>query len=952
MITTYQIDMGDAIVTGQDDVDNQQPVDCTSDIPDALTKQLHCDETYAAVVSEIGKWNGRVVEEMMERNGQHGDVNRSEHEIDQDAEPGLNVSRSLSISSDKNNVQIVKPLTTQDRCKVIDNVTNLAKGPKAIDTKLVELKTVCDKFDDTQYDTPESSQCDSDPAQLLRTVSQDWVADATSHELHEFAVAEVNYARPYEGRSYVVDQTLIRRSVKRAWRGQSVTRFEPAEIARHRATEDEDYLREVLTCECGVELEATRAAFRAADPHWQIRNGSARDLIHRLNAHEHHTLVEHGLIVGSAELSLGDKVKLAPVRPSPPVETVQPEVINDDVTRRSLLKSDVSNDVTMMEDVHNDELADDTADSCTKSVKRWLEQMDVVEQEFGGKCTESTEILETLEAYRTERLADIARRDENAQKWERPMIEYRQPDHSSCDEIGYFQPPRWHGHMSWRAFWNAFLNWSQQHRMDESNRGDFLRQALGGPVENLLTETFGPGRWVYAHVVGALHDRCRRLAIGTDHVTPADFVRGPMRVESMPDEGQTVWRQYTETMFKWCQELDMGRYERSYFLWRQFSEPLGKHRIRLTDDAIRERVNTFEEIHCLRRGERAKPIIYSESRMRAKLNALPRYDEATTDWDTFINAFGIWCDDRKCGNCAVTQYLRRALKGQTADRVMTVVGVDSLVYRHLIERIKSDSDAAGTKHEPWSNTDGISKGKDNLKRLEMPCFFGRDWAGFIKKFEAACRIYLLGDEARAHYLRRAMVGSVATDVGSICGVDYWTYSRLRYELEFRYDDAAVLTPRGEETLYRRIPGGYRMEPGVCANLKETSGGNSASINLTQHVMPTLPTQGGKRRFSDGDDSGSFGPRQCSPLVEHNAHLRTRRFVQTSLWNVRARMGEVLKRSEALEKKVNDLQQTHDSCPSQDGELRVKSKNGSRMKGRRMRQRQARNNEPAVVLAAE
>ena len=68
--------MGDAIVTGQDDVDNQQPVDCTSDIPDALTKQLHCDETYAAVVSEIGKWNGRVVEEMMEQSGQHGDVNR------------------------------------------------------------------------------------------------------------------------------------------------------------------------------------------------------------------------------------------------------------------------------------------------------------------------------------------------------------------------------------------------------------------------------------------------------------------------------------------------------------------------------------------------------------------------------------------------------------------------------------------------------------------------------------------------------------------------------------------------------------------------------------------------------------------------------------------------------------------------------------------------------------
>jgi len=517
---------------GRNDVDNQQAVDCASGTPDDLTKQLYCGEAYEAVVSEVGIWHCRVVDEMMEKSRQYGDVNRSEHDIDQDTESGLYVSRSISILSDKNNVQIVKPLTVQEICRVINNVTDIARGPEKEYVKLVELKSICEEYDDTQYDDPEFSQCVSDQAQLLQTVSHCWVAKAISNELQEFTADEVHYTRPYEGRSFVVDQTLIGRSADHAWRGQSIIRFGSAEIYQRRATEGEDYLREVLTCKCGLELEATRAAFHAADPQLQIKNGSACELIYRLNAHEHRRLVGSGLITGSAVLSLGDKTQLAPVRPLPPVETAQPVVIEDDLSQFNLPRSDVGNNISMVEDVNAEKLAEDTTDNGAESVKRWPAPMNVVEQEFDGKRSECAEILATLDVYRTQRLAEVTQREKYAQKKGEPIVEYYQPDHIFCDESEYSQPPRWHGHMPWWTFWITFLNWCQKHRVSDGHRIVLLRQALGGPVKNKPTKVLGPGTWIYEHAVGNLHDHCRRLIIGPDHVTPADFVQGPLRVKT------------------------------------------------------------------------------------------------------------------------------------------------------------------------------------------------------------------------------------------------------------------------------------------------------------------------------------------------------------------------------------------------------------------------------------
>ena len=911
--------MDDAKVAKRVDVVNQMLIDESSALPDDITRPItYCDAICKAINKKVKDKKHDVDAKRQRIQAKSNDVGQEDDGTD------MEVSQFSSVLRGNDKVQIVKPLAVQALRKIPSNVEQLTKNIETIIDATMEVTPRRSGRDRSIEKAQRQLQCSRDVRamkQLVRITSMDWAAGATKKELRDFVEQEVQYDMPYEGRSYVVDRILIRRGLDNAWRGQSIKRFDQAVVERHFIEEDKDYLEEVLTCPCGVDAEAKRAAYRLVIPHWQIENGSADDLIHRLNVHEHHLLVEAGY---SAEIQGAASEENTPVSVGSslsPVDETPTEVGKNQSKPGEIPPLEDATDVPELVSADAARLAEGATENCARAIKSWLAQMDVIEQEFGGKCTESTEIMQRLEAYRLQRLAEINQREEDALSDGSTDDEYYAPEPHTYQRIEVLQPPRWHGGTSWRAFWGSFCHWCQHDKVHEKHRAYFLRQAISGPVENKLTEILGSGAWTYEQTLGALQDRCRRLVIGRKHASAVDFVRGSLHDDDVPVVGRAAWQQYSETLFKWCDEMHMGSAERSFFFWRQIATPAGAENRAMTKRVVQTNVKTFEDAYCLQRHAADNFVSYYGEHLRAKANEMPLYDGATTVWSTFHDDFKRWCDDRKCGAVARTQWLRRALRGNTREDVVHVVGVDAIEYERLVGRIERSS--VGTKtRKSYAGT--------KQSQMGMPHFFGNEWRHFIRSFENACDRHSLSDddEARAHYLRRALVGAVARDVGTITGVDLWTYPRLRFELEFRYSGEPY-EPAAQATqpFKLRLTGFNkdlhdRRQQQAAEKEKPADTGARPPVSGARERTSTVPNKPVWQRFLSGDAARPSPHRiRRSGKEELSACQRTRRYVNWKLTGVTGQLSEVQRRNEALEKKMQEVQRSRKICSCQENGVR-------------------------------
>ena len=915
--------MSDVIMMARSCVDNQSVSEELMD-SDVTSTMNNDSDVLPSIVESIGVWNGKVVVESMDHIliGQNGDVNRSRvPDILENTAPD-GVSQITSNIKNNDNVQLVKPLAPQAFKTVERNFADRSEYEVcwAIAKKYAsEQSEVHEDHVASDLDS-NASEIEDELDRILRTVSKHWAFDATGEELREFAKHEAVYADPYTGRSYIIDDVLLRRDRDaHTWRGQPVERLDPVELARFRMDNDDDYLVEVMNCECGAEFDVDGAEFRAdVDLQWFVEHGSPVDVLCRLNKHERHL---------EGEMRISDEM------------SVTPEEIRVKSTlgcTSTPISDQVSNETHVTPETEISDLVNKSTLGSALAIKRWLQQMRAADAEFGDKCAESARILRKLEDWRVEKTARRTLREMSEESEGEDSVEIK-PERrmtNAFDRIGDYQPPRWHGRMTWRDFWNAFCRWCRGNRMTDYAKAQHLREAIAGPVENKLIETLGSGRWTYAHVVGALQDRCRRLLIGRSNATAGDFALGPVQADQTFENGRTQWKQYTQKLFDWSDEQKLGLHEQNYVMWRQFVKPTGDDHVPMLATESVAHVTAFSAVRLMSVDAESQGLVFREERQSTMHRYLPVYDGEAKTWQEFLKEFTEWCDERQCDDNARAQYLRRSLIGHAANEIMTEVGVDALVYQQLVEkleRLSADVETTGSER--------VRESTDKASSVRMPIFYGRGWSKFIQQFEAVCDLHRLREEAKAHYLRRAIVGPVAADVGTILGVDWYTYERLRFELTIRYDSSVsyVSGDSNESSPMTTAPRPVTPQIGDRKNEYDDDG-NFVVYIMKDKANPVMP-QTPRKRLAMIDEKR---PRRV--VTKRTSEQETincmRRYLNSSMSAVHIRMADVQRQSDSLAKKLAKLQRDTHPCTCKDGEHKAKKKTIAKTQRRYGRKKQA------------
>ena len=867
-------------------------VDKESQFRDAIDDVTDTTESYDDVFPSLAerisqnKNKVKIVTVSMQRMkiGQNGDVNRSRvPDLEDTASDGVSQFTSIIEKNDK--VQLVKPLAVKSlpkvkrKCNVLNN--NVSEKSESVKvTEIIENALSDDgefRSDHVARDPDsKSSTSEGEFLQILGTVSQRWATSATKAELWEFAKHEVLYAQPYVYRRFIVNGVLIRRdAADHIWRGQPLERFAAVEVLRNRYYDDETYLREALQCSC-IGKRPAEEYRRGDESLWHIlKHGSPSEMIRRLNIHERH--MER---IGKT----GSELKIA-LRTNPAVKCDATPV--DD---------DISSEMATERDAELEKLVEGNTVKCEQSIKDWLQQMRKADTAFSKRCVESARILKKLENWRAENEIRRTLREVSTDSGHDDSLESNSVTSvkDAHDPAIILEPPRWHGLLVWREFWHAFRRWCRICNLTEGLQADYLRVAIAGPVENKLVEILGPGLWTYGHTVGALQNRCRRLWLSGKYATTGAFAKSRITAETAPARGCTQWKQYTTKLFEWCEDQGLGTHERDYILWRQFTKPLGNRIAPIRSYETDAYVAAFTTV---RRAEvdAMKGLLYYKERPHHMRSASPIYGGTCHTWSAFFREFTEWCDERQCGEDARAQYLRRALVGRAKIDLVTV-GIDALRYQPLVAKLRRYDVGIAT----WSHGAQGAGRRPSLvteRALDMPTFHGQNWKKFILQFEHRCRRCQLCDDGKAHYLRRALVKRAAGTVGTINGVDWYSYKRLRHELELRFGDNCKIvmsTPRTTRVQPETPMPVLLHSDDATSDLEDDARVTEAVSHATtaEAVVNRCPINNG-----------------APPKVDVVADIHTQQLIDASINGIRTRIHACMYRTDCLNDRVTDLQRS-------------------------------------------